>query len=223
MYVVIAGGGKIGEYLANVLLESGNDVTIIEEDLETADRLSVVLQGRYLVIHGDGCDSKYQEDAGIRRADVFVATTGQDDDNLVSCEIAQRVFNVPRCIARVNSPKNLRIFHEVGIECVSSTTLIANLIEEETLLGSVSVVSSLTHGNVMLTEVVVPRMRHHSNDAGVLAGAIPLPPDSIITAVASSDNVEVVNEDTVLFPGDKAIVVTDNQVIDAVRAAFKGL
>ena len=124
MYVVIAGGGKIGEYLANVLLESGNDVTIIEE---------------------------------------------------------------------------------------------------ETLLGSVSVVSSLTHGNVMLTEVVVPRMRHHSNDAGVLAGAIPLPPDSIIAAVASSDNVEVVNEDTVLFPGDKAIVVTDNQVIDAVRAAFKGL
>lgn len=223
MYVVIAGGGKIGEYLANVLLESGNDVTIIEEDLETADRLSVVLQGRYLVIHGDGCDSKYQEDAGIRRADVFVATTGQDDDNLVSCEIAQRVFNVPRGIARVNSPKNLRIFHEVGIECVSSTTLIANLIEEETLLGSVSVVSSLTHGNVMLTEVVVPRMRHHSNDAGVLASAIPLPPDSIIAAVASSDNVEVVNEDTVMFPGDKAIVVADNQVIDAVRAAFKSL
>ena len=154
---------------------------------------------------------------------MFVATTGQDDDNLVSCEIAQRVFNVPRCIARVNSPKNLRIFHEVGIECVSSTTLIANLIEEETLLGSVSVVSSLTHGNVILTEVVVPRMRHHSNDAGVLASAIPLPPDSIIAAVASSDNVEVVNEDTVLFPGDKAIVVADNQVIDAVRAAFKGL
>lgn len=103
MYIVIAGGGKIGEYLASVLLSSGNDVAVIEENLATADRLSVALQGRYLVIHGDGCDSKYQEDAGIRRADVFVATTGQDDDNLVSCEIAQRVFNVPRCIARVNS------------------------------------------------------------------------------------------------------------------------
>ena len=101
MYIVIAGGGKIGEYLASVLLSSGNDVAVIEENLATADRLSVALQGRYLVIHGDGCDSKYQEDAGIRRADVFVATTGQDDDNLVSCEIAQRVFNVPRCIARV--------------------------------------------------------------------------------------------------------------------------
>ena len=215
MYIVIAGGGKIGEYLASVLLSSGNDVAVIEENLATADRLSVALQGRYLVIHGDGCDSKYQEDAGIRRADVFVATTGQDDDNLVSCEIAQRVFNVPRCIARVNSPKNLRIFKEVGIECVSSTTLIANLIEEETLLGSVSVASSLTHGNVTLTEIVVPRMRHHSNEAGILVSSVPMPENSLIAAVSpkDDDNVEVASEETVLYPGDKAIVVADNEVL----------
>ena len=216
MYIVIAGGGKIGEYLASVLLSSGNDVAVIEENLATADRLSVALQGRYLVIHGDGCDSKYQEDAGIRRADVFVATTGQDDDNLVSCEIAQRVFNVPRCIARVNSPKNLRIFKEVGIECVSSTTLIANLIEEETLL---------THGNVTLTEIVVPRMRHHSNEAGILVSSVPMPENSLIAAVSpkDDDNVEVASEETVLYPGDKAIVVADNEVLDEVRALFKGL
>ena len=169
MYVVINGGGKIGAYLANVLLKSGNEVAVIEQNRRTADRLSVELTGRYLIIHGDGCDSKFQEDAGIRHADVFVATTGQDDSNLVSCEIAQRVFSVPRCIARVNSPKNMRIFHEVGIESVSSTTLIANMIEEEALMGSVSVVSSLTHGNVALSEVTVPRMRYHSNADGVLA------------------------------------------------------
>lgn len=223
MYIVIAGGGKIGEYLASVLLQSGNDVAVIEEDLKTADRLSVALQGRYLVIHGDGCDSKYQEDAGIRKADVFVATTGQDDDNLVSCEIAQRVFNVPRCIARVNNPKNMRIFREVGIESVSSTTLIANLIEEETLLGSVSVASSLTHGNVLLTEVVVPRMRFHSNEDGVLAHTIPMPENSLIAAVSTKDDVEVVNEETVLYPGDKAIIVTDNDVLDEVRALFRSL
>ena len=143
MYVVIMGGGKVGEYLATVLLNSGNDVALIEKDLATADKLSIVLQGSYLVIHGDGCDSKYQEDAGIRRADVFVAATGQDDNNLVSCEIAQRVFSVPRCIARVNHPKNLRIFKEVGIECVSSTTLIANLIEEETLVVALATVEKL--------------------------------------------------------------------------------
>ena len=93
----------------------------------------------------------------------------------------------------MNNPKNLRIFKEVGIECVSSTTLIANMIEEEALLGSVSVVSSLTHGNVALAEVVVPRMRNHPNDVGVLASTIPLPENSLIAAVATRDDVQVVN------------------------------
>ena len=223
MYIVIAGGGKIGEHLASVLLSSGNDVAIIEENIACADRLSIVLEGNYLIIHGDGCDSKCQEDAGIRRADVFVATTGQDDDNLVSCEIAQRVFNVPRCIGRVNSPKNMRIFREVGIESVSSTALIANLIEEETLLGSVSVISSLTHGNVVLNEVVVPKMRHHNNTEGVYATSINMPPSSILAAVATKDDVEVVNDNTKLFAGDKAIVVAESEAMDAVRAAFRAL
>ena len=131
MYIVIVGGGKVGSYLANVLLASGNEVAVIEERPENADLLSVTFEGSYLVINGDCCNSRFQEDAGIRRADAFVASTGQDDSNLVACEIASRVFHVPRCIARVNNPKNLRIFREVGIECVSSTTLIANLIEEE--------------------------------------------------------------------------------------------
>lgn len=223
MYIVIVGGGKVGEYLATVLLQSGNDVAIIDENLATADRLSVTLQGRYLVIHGDGCDSKYQEDAGIRKADIFVATTGQDDDNLVSCEIAQRVFNVPRCIARVNSPKNLRIFREVGIECVSSTTLIANLIEEEALLGSVSIASSLSHGNVMLSEIAVPRMKYHNNEMGIAVEEIDMPAGSLIAAVSTPDDVEVASPGTVLYPGDKAIVVVDSDMVDEVRMVFKAL
>lgn len=223
MFIVIAGGGKVGSYLASVLLQGGNEVAVIEETLKTADQLSVMLEGGYLVIHGDGCDSRYQEDAGIRRADVFVATTGLDDSNLVACEIAQRVFHVPRVIARVNNPKNLRIFREVGIECVSSTTLIANLIEEEALLGSVSVVSSLTHGNVALTEVVVPRMRHHSNEAGVDIDSLPLPDNVLIAAVATKDDVVVASDNLVMYPGDKAIVVADNDVLDEVRAVFKAL
>ena len=223
MYIVIVGGGKVGSYLANVLLASGNEVAVIEERAENADLLSVTFEGSYLVINGDGCDSRSQEDAGIRQADAFVGATGQDDTNLVACEIAQRVFSVPRVIARVNNPKNLRIFREVGIECVSSTTLIANLIEEEALLGSVSIVSSLTHGNVALTEVVVPRMRHHSNEAGIVIDSIPMPEGSLIAAVATKDDVEVASEGLVLYPGDKAIVVADNDVLDDVRAMFRAL
>ncbi len=223
MYVVIAGGGKVGSYLAQVMLDSGNEVAVIEETLSTADRLSVQLEGSYLVINGDCCNSRFQEDAGIRRADAFVASTGQDDSNLVACEIASRVFHVPRCIARVNNPKNLRIFREVGIECVSSTTLIANLIEEEALSGSMSVISALSHGNVRLQEVSIGRFRHGSDEEGVLVSDSPLPPGSLVVAVSSRGDVEVAGEDTVLRPGDAAIVAADNDVFDEVREAFRAL
>jgi len=223
VYIVIAGGGKIGAYLASVLLKSGNEVAVIEQKLKTADRLSVELQGRYMVIHGDGCDSRYQEDAGIRRADVFVATTGQDDNNLVSCEIAHSVFNVPRVIARVNNPKNIRIFRKVGIECVSSTTLIANLIEEEALAGSMSAVSSLGSGAVGLSEYVVPRMRHHSNSKGIKIDDIPMPENSLIVAVVTKDNVEVADKDITVFPGDTVVVVADSSVVEDVHDAFRSL
>ena len=223
MYIVIAGGGKVGEYLATVLLRSGNEVALIEKDLNTADRLSMILQGRYLIIRGDGCDSKYQEDAGIRKADVFVAATGQDDNNLVSCEIAMRIYGVPRAIARVNAPKNQRIFRALGIESISSTEMIANLIEEETLMGTVSVVSSLSHGNVVLAEIPVPHMRYHDNDEGISVYDIDMPENSIIAAVSTKDDVEVVGEDTTLYPGDTVIVVADRDQVPHVRTAFKNL
>ena len=217
------GGGKVGAYLASVMLSSENEVALIEQSAENADLLSVAYEGQFLVINGDGCDSRFQEDAGIRRADVFVSATGQDDTNLVGCEIAQRVFNVPRVIARVNNPKNLRIFREVGIECVSSTTLIANLIEEEALLGSVSVVSSLTHGNVSLSEFTVGRMKHHSEDEGVAIADIEMPDGALIVAVAYEDDAEVARPEMLLYPGDQVIVVADIDVLDEVRAAFRAL
>ena len=225
MYCVIVGGGMVGEYLARTLLAEGDQVALIEGDPQVATHLSETLEGPVLVIQGDGCEVARQEDAGVPHADIFVATTGHDEDNLASCEIANRVFGISRALARVNDPKNLRIFREVGIESVSSTTLIATLIEEETLLGSVSVASSLTHGNVVLTEITVPRMRYHSNEAGILASSVPLPENSLIAAVSpkDDDNVEVVGEETVLYPGDKAIVVADTEVLDEVRSLFKGL
>ena len=223
MYIVINGGGKVGEYLANVLLNSGNEVAIIEKDEETADRLSMTLEGRYLVIRGDGCDSIYQEDAGIRKADVFVAATGQDDNTLVSCEIASRIYGVPRCIARVNAPKNRRIFRALGIEGISSTELIATMIEEETLAGNVHAVSSLSHGNVVLEELPVPHLKTFDNREGALVYDVEMPENSLIVAVSSRDSVEVVNEDSVLRPGDTAIVIADRGVLGEVRRIFREL
>lgn len=225
MYIVIAGGGKIGEYLATIMLHAGNEVAIIESNSATADRLASILSGRYLVINGDGCMSRYQEDADIRKADVFVATTGQDDRNLMSCEIAMRVFNVPRCIARVNSPKNLRIFHKVGIECVSSTTLIATMIEEEAMVGGISVLSSMLHGNVVLKGIIVPRMRNHDGTQGVLASEVELPEGCTLVAVSriEEDEMEVVRPDTVIHTGDIAIFAAYSHLVDMISAALRTL
>lgn len=223
MYIVITGGGKVGEYLATVLLEAGNQVAVIERDVSVADRLAMIFQGRYLVIRGDGCDSKYQEDAGIREADVFVAATGQDDNNLVSCEIASRIYDVPRCIARVNAPKNQRIFRALGIEAISATEMIANVIEEETLMGSVSVLSSLTNGNIVLSEIAIPHLRGYDNDEGVLAADIAMPENSLIVAVSTAEEVEIVSEETRLFAGDTVTVASDRDKVAEVKALLRNL
>ena len=220
MYVIIAGGGKVGRYLDSVMLESGNEVVVIENNPKTVARLSAGLEGSYMVIEGDCCDSRFQEDAGVRRADVFVAATGADDINLMACEIALRVFHVPRCIARVNNPKNQRVFQAVGIESVSSTPLIASLIEEEALLGGMSAITSLTNNSVALAEVT-PQLRRHVE--GIAAWDVPTPEDSLIVAVINRDGVEVASDETMIMPGDKVVVMATTDAMPEVRAALRDL
>ena len=160
MYIVIAGGGKIGEYLASVLLSSGNDVAVIEENLPRPTACRWRFKGATWSSTATAATrSTRRMPASQGRRVRGHHGPGRRQPGVVRDRPA-RVQRAALYRAR-NNPKNLRIFREVGIESVSSTTLIANLIEEETLLGSVSVASSLTHGNVRLTEIVVPRMRHH--------------------------------------------------------------
>ena len=122
MYVVIAGGGKVGRSIAVDLLREHHDVAIIEL---VEDRCEELLRDHdLLVIHGDACEVRYLEQARVERADVFVATTHDDDDNFVACQLALATFDVPRAIARVNAPHNEEIFDRMNIEAVSTTTLI---------------------------------------------------------------------------------------------------
>ena len=224
MHIIIVGAGKVGEYLARTTLESGNDVAIIESDQERAVEMATMLSGRVLVIHGDGCNSRLMEDADIRHADVFVATTGRDDNNLVACEIALRVYKVNRCIARVNNPKNLRIFRKLGIECVSSTTLIGRMIEEEATLGNLNAMSTLAQGNIGIVEVKVREFR----TAGLspLTGAsvydeIDYPDEALPIAVVHDGAPQLVDEDTRVMIGDTVLVAAPTESIPDVRAAFR--
>lgn len=223
MYIAIVGGGKVGVYLANFLLNDGHEVAIIEAKESVAKILSETMQGSFLVICGDGCEVSRQEDAGVDHADIFVAATGRDEDNLAACEIANRVFDVQRCIARVNNPKNLRIFRRLGIESISSTALIARMIQEEAMLGSMSVAVAMTNDDLALIDITVPGMQYHDNETGVRALDIEFDEGIRMVAVNHGDEIEVVGNNTIIHPGDEVIVAADTDKLTRAREIIRAL
>ena len=120
MYVVIGGGGRLGRYIAKDLTMKGHEATVVE--LRAARCEQLVMDTGVLVIEGDACDVRYLEQAHTDRADVFIATTPEDDDNLVSCQLAKDYFGVKRTISRVKNPKNIRVFEQLGVDSVISST-----------------------------------------------------------------------------------------------------
>lgn len=220
MYIIIGGGGKVGEVLAQQMLGAGHEVAVIEQDATTADTLSRTLRGRSMVILGDACDSTVMEDAGMREADIFVVVMGHDDDNLVACEISRTLFNPPRIIARVNNPRNERIFYKLGIEAISSTTVIARMIEEEAMSSKMRTVMSLKNGEFSMMEIEIPRSPGLIAEGGVRVSSLSLPPSTILVAVSSSESFDIVNGSTVLKPGDSVLVCSKVENEAAARKAL---
>lgn len=220
MYVVINGGGKVASYLARQLIEHGHTVALIEKREEVAHKLMAELPSDPLIIRGDGCDSMYQEDAGVSRADVFVAATGDDDDNLVACQLAKVAFGVPRTVARVNNPKNEHIFNALGIEAISSTTIISRLIEEEATIGDIRTLMALRKGNMAIVEIELPTDRCVVCNKKV--AELNLPVDCLIVALVRGDNVIAVHGDTAMEPGDVVIAFTNVAHERALKKALTG-
>ena len=221
MYIVINGGGKVASYLARVMLEKGHDVALIEKRPEVAQKLISELPQSALIIVGDGCDSRYQEDAGTAHADIFVATTGEDEDNLVSCELASVSFNVPRVIARVNNPKNEKIFEAVGIEAIASTTIISRMIEEEATVGDIRTLMSLRKGDLSIVEVELPKNTLTMGDGRKVA-EIKLPKSSVLAARVRAGDVETIHGETMLIPGDTVIALTKRGFEAELKKALTG-
>ena len=220
MYVVVNGGGKVASYLARTLLERGHSVALIEKREDIVRKLSVELPGSPLIIQGDGCDVAYQEDAGVARADVFVAATGDDDDNLVSCQLAKTAFGVPRAVSRVNNPKNERIFIALGLEAISSTTIISRMIEEEATIGDIRTLASLRRGNMAIVEIELPLDR--CVVCGKKVAALKLPVDCVLVALVRGDEVITVHGDTELDAGDVVIAFTKTEHEAKLKRALTG-
>ena len=220
MYIVISGGGKVGSYLARNLVKKGHGVAIIEKRSEVLEKLAEELPTVVLLIEGDGCSVKYQEDAGVGHADIFAAVTGDDDDNLVSCQLARARFAVERTVARINSPKNEHIFHALGIEGISSTTIISRLIEEEATIGDIIRLHTLKKGQISLVEIDLPK--DYCLVCNKKVNALNLPEGSVLVAIVRGDRVIVPGGDTVMETGDRVVAVAASGKEEELRRILQG-
>jgi trk system potassium uptake protein TrkA len=220
VFIVINGGGKVASYLARTLIERGHDVALIEKRSAVAEKLASELPKRPLIILGDGCDVSFQEDAGVGHADVFAAVTGDDDDNLVSCQLAKTAFGVPRAVARVNNPKNEHIFNALGIEAISSTTIISRMIEEESTIGDIRTLATLRKGNMAVVEIELPTDRCVVCDKRV--SELRLPVDCVLFAIVRGDEIMTVHGDTSLQAGDVVMAFTSVEHEATLKRALTG-
>ncbi|MBS3908646.1 MAG: NAD-binding protein [Actinobacteria bacterium] len=218
MYIIIGGGGKVGSGLARKLGKKGHAVVVLEKNREKCARIAEDNED-VLVVNGDACDVRYLEEAGADRADVLAAVTGDDDDNLVMCQLASEGFNIAKTVARVNDPRNERIFHALGINALSSTTIITKLIEEEATLGDIITLQALKKGNLVLVEMDLP------SDVpidGKKVMDIKLPKEIVLVSIIRGDDVIIPRGNTTIQAGDSVIALTTPDREQALRDILTG-
>jgi trk system potassium uptake protein TrkA len=202
MFVLVIGGGKVGYYLTKELVESGHEVVLMEKDRDRASQIADEV-GSIVVPH-DGCEGKYLGEAGANRADIVAAVTGDDEDNLVICQMAKHHFDVPRTIARVNNPKNEALFRHLGVdELISPTRMALGSIEQDIP------VHELLHLGAIDSEleIVEAHLQPGSPAIGRTAAELSIPDGCSLFAVVRDGVATALRADSVLAAGDKVIAI----------------
>ncbi len=204
MYILIIGAGKVGYFLAKRLCQGKHTVSIVDKDRLVCEEAAKELGA--LVVNGDGCDPKILEEAGIQRADVLAAVTGDDEDNLIICQLAKEKFNLQRTVGRVNNPDNEHTFNELGIDVpVDSTKIIAKIIEEEVSFSDFVNLMSFKRGKLAIVRVDLP------GDSPVINKEVKdiiMPLDAVLVSIVRGEEVILPKGNTVLKPGDDVIALT---------------
>ena len=204
MYVVVVGGGNVGYHLTKELLAAGHEVVMIEKDPQRARTIADELGS--IVVPNDGCEGRYQAEAGMGRADVMAAVTGDDEDNLVACQVAKMKFNVPRAIARVNDPKNEKLFRQLAIDdTVSPTKAILGVIEHEIPIHDLLHLAELEGGQLQIVEA---QLDANAPAVGRELRDLTLPEGSTIAVLVRDGRAIFTRPDTRLLVGDKLLAVT---------------
>jgi len=203
MYIVVVGGGKVGYFLSKELLEAGHELVIMEKNAGRARQIADELGS--IVLNRDGCEGKHLAEAGANRAAIVAAVTGDDEDNLVVCQMAKHHFDVPRTIARVNNPKNEDLFKHLGVdEIISPTRMALASIEQDIPVHELLHLAQLKGGELQLLEAQIAA---DSPAIGRRATDIPLPDGCSLFVLLRGSSVQAIRGDTVFQTGDKVLAI----------------
>ena len=216
MYILIAGGGKVGSNLAGTLLKMGHEVTVLEGD---RDRYSILEERfEHVVRYGDATELYVLERAGVERADLVVAVTGDDEDNIIICQVASEKYGVPKVIARVNDPRNQQHFDMMGINLtVSATATILALIEHELPQHELVTLIDLRRENLEIVEFAID---DSSPAAGRAVRDLHLPSQSRLISISRDGRAEIAVGDTRLQPGDLVMAILEPGAEDGLKQAL---
>jgi trk system potassium uptake protein TrkA len=219
MYIIIVGGGSVGYHLCKALLKEGHEVLVLDKDATKCENFEDELGS--VCVRGDGCEVSTLAEAGVSRAEVFIAATDEDEDNLVACQVAKHKFGVPRTIARVNNPENENIFRKLGIDCpISVTNLILEHIEEK--IPTHPLIHLLAMGEEKM-EIVEVRILEGSKSAGKSVKELSLPSDSLLALlIRNGQKPQVPTVDTVLEVNDRVIALTTTDSEAALQEELAG-
>jgi trk/ktr system potassium uptake protein len=216
MYIMVVGAGKVGWNLTRELLDKGNEVTLIENQRDRY--LTVEQELEHNVQYGDASELWVLERAGISRADMVIAVTGDDEDNMLICQVAREKYLVDRIIARVNNPRNREWFELLGIKpYVSATDLILRLLEHEVPGHGLVHLLDLPEERLEIIEML---LGDDSRAAGQRVGDLHMPDGSLLISVLREGEGFVPGPETVLEAGDEVLAVLDPGIEEDIKEFF---
>ena len=202
MFVLVVGGGKVGYYLSKELIENGHEVVLMEKDRTRAAQIVDELGS--IVVAQDGCEGRFLRLAGANRADIVAAVTGDDEDNLVICQMAKHHFDAPRTIARVNNPKNEELFRHLGVdEIISPTRMALGSIEQDIPVHELLHLAALENE----LEIIEAQLQADSPAVGKSPSDIVVPEGCSLFAIVRAGVATPLRADTVLREGDKVLAI----------------
>ena len=220
MYIIIVGGGRVGYYLLKALLKEGHEVLVIEKEARLCQTINDELGS--VCTRGDGCEASTLAEIGTGRADMLVAVTGDDEDNLVSCQVAKHKHNVPRTIARIRNPQNAPLFKKLGVDVtVNTTDIIIEVIEHEVPTHPVTELLTLDEQGLTIVDV---KITEESTTAGKMVKELSLPKESKLALIIPHEgSTHVPAAQTTLHVGDQIIAVTPSQYKEELEKALSGV